>query len=98
MGNGEFKPDASITREQMAVILYNYIKYKGFALDTAASGAGFTDSPQISSWAREAVTAIQKTGVITGRPGGVFDPRGIATRGEVATIFSKFVEAVSNIE
>lgn len=82
-----FGPDESITREQMAVLLVNFAKVQGNTLPTVNSPVQFTDNASISSWARDAVSAAQKAGLINGRTDGSFDPQGKATRAEVATVF-----------
>lgn len=93
---GEFRPNADITREEMSVMLYNYIKHKGYKLPRNAQTNGpFIDENDISAWAAAAVKEIQRVGIINGRPGNIFDPKGTATRAEVATIFARFIEALS---
>jgi hypothetical protein len=93
IGGDRFGPNTEITREQMAVMLYNYMKYKGFAVPSS-SAAAFADEAEISQWALEAVKVIQRMGVVGGKPGNLYDPSGMATRAEVATIFTRFIEAV----
>jgi len=93
-GNGRFSPDAAITREQMAVMLYNYIKYKGYIVPSSAAAA-FADEERISPWALESVKAIQNMGIVSGKQGNRYDPKTTATRAEVATIFTRLVEALS---
>lgn len=90
IGNGMFAPDTEITREQMAVLIYNYAKYAG--LDTATATLNFTDNGSISSWASEAVAYCVNAGIISGRTDGSFDPQGTATRAEVASILVRFID------
>ena len=94
-GDGKFNPETNVTREQMAVMLSNYIRYKQYVLPTETMAA-FTDESSISSWAFEAVKMIQSSGIVSGRPGNIYDPSGMATRAEVATIFARFVEIYIN--
>ena len=75
----------------MAVMLHNYIVFRGIELPNGATGI-FTDQAEISYWAIEGVLAIQAAGIITGYPDGSFQPQGTATRAEVATIFARFLE------
>ncbi len=82
----EFAPDTAITREQIALIMYNYIISKGIELEEGEK-AEFADDSDISSWAAEAVYYMQKTGIINGMPDGTFAPKKTATRAEIATIF-----------
>ena len=95
VGDGAFAPNQDITREQMAVMLYQYVAYKGYSLTMADSAGAFNDAANISDWAAEAVSEIQKAGIITGKPNNLFDPQGIAVRAEVATIFARFIEGLS---
>ncbi len=90
-----FDPDARITREQMAVILNNYIEYKGYEFEASGeSPAPPADSGSISSWAADAVSQMQYYGIMTGKPGNLFDPLGDATRAEACTVFMRLIEAI----
>ncbi|WP_336789650.1 S-layer homology domain-containing protein [Paenibacillus sp. MMO-177] len=86
-----FDPNSPMTREQMLVILYNYMKYKGYEIPESQSNS-FADKSEISSWALKAVQALQGIGIVSGKPNNLFDPEATATRAEVATIFKRFVE------
>lgn len=90
--NGSFQPNASITREQMAAILYRYAQYKGY--DTSAKGSldTFTDGSATSGWAVEAMTWAVGKGILSGKGNGKLDPTGTATRAEVAQIMMNFLE------
>lgn len=85
-----FDPNSDITREQMATILYRYIVSKGITL-ADGEAALFTDEAEISEYAKEAVAALAKAKIITGKDGGKFDPKGTATRAELATMLIRFV-------
>ncbi|PJN52569.1 hypothetical protein PAEAM_45170 [Paenibacillus sp. GM1FR] len=86
-----FDPNSPMTREQMLVILYNYMKYKGYEIPESQAKS-FTDESEISSWALEAVQALRDIGIVVGKPDNFFAPKATATRAEVATIFVRFVE------
>ena len=81
-----FGPDLSITREQIAAMLMRYAQYKGE--DAAASGSltNFTDSPQISGYAKDAMAWAVGKGLINGMGNGIVAPKGTATRAQVAQI------------
>ena len=93
--DGTFGPNNPITREQMAAILYRYAQYKGqgftgswmFLLD-------FVDRADIASWADEAVHWCTMKGIVNGKAGKVFDPKGNATRAEAAAMIQRFCEAL----
>lgn len=95
VGNGLFAPNSDVTREQMAVILYNYVMKMGIKLPYIRNAADFVDQSSISDWAEEAVTAMYCAGILNGRDDGSFDPQGQATRAEVAAMFMNFAEATN---
>src|SRR5690606_19371050 len=86
-----FDPHASLTREQMLVILYNYMNYKGYEIPLSETQA-FADENAISTWAYQAVKALQGIDIVTGKGHNLFDPKGTATRAEVATVFVRLIE------
>ena len=91
-GNGLFGPNDTVTREQMAVILYRYAQYKGY--DTSASNSlnGYTDVGGVSSWALTAMQWANAEGLINGTSGTTLSPTSGATRAEVAQILMRFCE------
>ena len=89
-----FAPDTNINREQMAVIMANYAKKLGYDLPKTLRAVTFADNAQISSWAKDAVKAMQQAGILAGKANNCFDPKGTATRAEVATALRRFVKIV----
>ena len=92
---GAFGPEDSVTREQLAAILYRYAQVKGY--DTTRGGMAvreFSDSASISDWAQEAMAWAVNAQVLSGKGNGVLDPQGTATRAEVAQMLMNFVEHV----
>ena len=87
---GDFNPYAPITREHMALMLYNYANVMNIRL-TRIPAIPFTDLWSVSPAALNAVTTMQAAGVITGRPDGSFDPHATASRAEVAAIITMFL-------
>ncbi len=86
-----FSPDGKVTREQVATILYRYIKYLDISLGGGDSIDMFFDCKDVSSWARESLAWAVSEGIITGKPNNILDPGGNATRTEVAAILMRFV-------
>lgn len=76
---------APITREDMVTVLWRYIG------NHAGSGADFADEAQISAYAADAVDWAQANGIINGKPGNLFDPKGSTTRAELAAILQRFL-------
>lgn len=91
MGEGIFAPNAAITREQMAAILYNYAAYKGYDVSDRADISGYSDADQVSAWAEEAVQWAVAEGIIAGVTIDTLDAQGSATRAQVAAIFQRFL-------
>ena len=89
-----FAPDSNIAREQMAVIMKNYADKMGYSIPKTLEAVTFADNAQISSWAKDAVKAMQQAGVLSGKENNRFDPQGSATRAEAATVLHRFVEIV----
>lgn len=87
-----FSPDSSITREQMAVIIANYAKAVGKSLPAVREATAFADKEQISGEAWTAVKTMQQAGILDGKNGNLFDPKGTATRAEAAAALRHFVE------
>ena len=90
-GNGNFAPSRNITRQEMAVMLANYINFRGYTLPVGTAPA-FADDSSISSWAREAVTMMQLAGIVSGMGDGQFNPTDTANRAQVVAIFARFIE------
>lgn len=89
-GNGLYGPNDLITREQMAVMLSNYMKYKGLVLPRIASEP-FADSELVSRWAKEAVGDMRSYGLITGIGNNLYSPQNTANRASVAHIFMNII-------
>lgn len=78
VGNNNFDPDASLTREQAATMLSRLADVTGLFL--ARKAATFADNASISSWAIEAVGQMQASGIMGGVGNNTFDPQGAYTR------------------
>ena len=86
IGNGLFGTDSNVTREQLATILFNYARYKGYDASKAAELGTFADATAISGWARPAMKWANAQGLITGRTSDTLAAGGGTSRAEVATI------------
>ena len=94
-GNGAFEPDKELTREQMAVILYRYMKYAKLEFAVTAEYIFFEDESSISDFAKEAMQVMNKLGIIKGVGNGIISPKKSATRAEIAAILHRFIEKMS---
>lgn len=93
-GSGKFGPNDKVTREQLAAILYRYAQYKKYNVSGAKSLDGYTDAQSVSSYAVPALQWANAAGVVTGKSGSKLDPKGNATRAEVAAMLMRFCENV----
>lgn len=80
-----FAPEEMITREEIAVMLYRYMQYAGIS-STRAEQTAFSDQDEISAWAQSAVNVCVAVGLMSGRDGNQFAPKGTATRAEAASV------------
>ena len=90
-----FSPDAKVTREQLAAILYRYAQYRKLDTDASAKLNSFTDADSVSAYASEALGWAVSEGLINGASGKLM-PKGDATRAQVAAIIHRFVKNVLN--
>lgn len=91
-GNNKVGPNDSITREQLAAIFFRYADYKGCDMNAKGELDKFRDAGQVSDYARAAMQWAVGSGLIQGKPDGVLDPQGTATRAEIAAMLHRFLE------
>jgi len=93
--NGLFRPNATITREEMATMMLRAMSYAGvMPTVTGSELAPFADRTKVSSWAKDAVIASVKTGLIKGVTATQLKPQDNATRAQAAIIVKRFLEYV----
>lgn len=84
----------AVTREQLATFLYRYAQDQGYDTSARADLSGYSDAGLVSSYATEALSWANATGLITGTTATTLSPKGSATRAQVATILSRFCQDV----
>lgn len=87
-----FAPGGALTREQLAVMLVRFAGMQGTTLSQEQQAAEFADAATVSGYAAEAVRLMQRSGIISGRGDGRFDPKGTATRAECAKMLAVLME------
>ena len=87
-----FSPENLVTREQMAVMLYQYAKLAGLApqVDPERLQA-HTDAAEIDAWARDAMSWTVEQGLLGGYPDGTLRPQANATRAEVSVVLLRLI-------
>jgi len=85
-----FRPDEPATRQQLAVIIFNYARYAGYDMSASDGLEGFADSGNIYDWAFDSLKWAVGSGLINGRADMLLVPEASATRAEAATILKRF--------
>ena len=88
-----FSPNAPMTREQLAAVLYRYAQYLGRDTDKTTSLSSFTDGNTVSPYAREAMSWAVAEGILGGVGNDRLAPTAPATRAQVAEILYRFLRA-----
>lgn len=86
-----FEPDEPVTREQIATMLYRFMKYLGYDVSASKALSGFPDGGDASPWAKEAMEWAAGVGLFQGDQNGNLNPGGKATRAEVATLVERLI-------
>ena len=86
-----FEPNENVSREQIATILYRYVKSQGLVAEAKGDVSKFSDGDEVSDWAAEAMAWAVDVGLFQG-DGNKLDPKGDATRAEVATLMQRLVK------
>ncbi len=97
-GNGKFNPFGNVTREQIAVMLRSYARYKSFDTSASVELSPYPDAGSTSGWAKDALSWAVAEGLISGAASGgatYLNPKNNATRAQVATILMQFVTKVA---
>ena len=97
VGSGRFAPNDTITREQMAAILYRYAGTIKEDTSPRAELGGFADRAKVSAWSNDAIRWCVAKEYIGGSRSGdklLLDPQGSATRAQVAAILVRFLKNV----
>lgn len=92
VGGGRFGANDAITREQLATMLQNYAKFKGYDVSKTKELASFGDAAAVSSWALPSMKWANAEGIINGRTASTLAPSGTATRAEMASMLMQFLE------
>jgi GH18 family chitinase len=83
-----FRPNASISRSELVVMIARAVGVDG----AVASSTGFADDSKIPTWAKGAIAAVKKLGIVSGRDGNLVAPTETATRAEAVTIIMNLLQ------
>ncbi|WP_256759246.1 S-layer homology domain-containing protein [Cohnella sp. WQ 127256] len=89
--DGTFRPDAAISRAEMASMIATALKV---TVESNAE-AGFADDKDIPTWAKDSVAALKKLAIVSGNGANKFVPAGQTTRAEAVTVLLRMLEQIS---
>jgi hypothetical protein len=92
MSDSLFAPNDSITRQDLAVILERYMDYAQINPTVIDLYVEFADEEEIADYAKNAIQTLNKLRIINGVGNNTIDPRGSATRAQIAAIMHRFTE------
>ncbi|CAN7187128.1 carboxypeptidase regulatory-like domain-containing protein [Paenibacillus sp. LjRoot153] len=87
--DGQFRPDAAISRQELAVVISRLVKQADLTVNKT-----FADQDQIADWAKAGVNLAVKIGIIQGDDAGKFLPQANATRAEAAAMIRRLIQAL----
>jgi len=93
-GDGLYRPDKDVTREELVQIFCNYAKAKGWADAEHADLSAFEDDHHVADWHEAAMKWGVGAGLLGGKGGNLLDPRGDAVRAEAAQMLMNFCEEI----
>ena len=94
VGEGRFNPKGALTREQLVAILYRFAQWLGDDVTSEGTLDSFADADRVGGYARDAAVWATENGIVTGVGENRFNPKGSATRAQVATILMRYIENV----
>ena len=97
-GDGTFRPDGAVTRQQLTAMLYRYARLQGADLSAGADLTAYPDGDTVPAYAREALSWAVGAGVLRGRADGRLDGGGTASRAELAVLLQRFCQEVLELE
>lgn len=89
--DGKFRPMDKLTREQLCTLILRYASFAGVELPKIKDEMSFADADSISDYAKDGVKSCQLAGLVNGRGDNKFEPRGGATRAELAVMIQRFL-------
>lgn len=94
-GAGKFDPNVKLNRETFATMIYRYAKYKGIDVEGVENDIfrKYKDADKVSDWALVAMQWANAKGYIGGMTADTLVPQGNATRAQMATILTRYIES-----
>ena len=94
VGGGRFSPNQNLTRQQLALILFQYANMERASTEERANLEGYSDQASVAAWGREALEWAVAEGLISSRGNNMLAPNESVTRAECACVLRAFLETV----
>ena len=91
--DGLFRPNDTITRQEMSAIIYRYISDR---LDNTAQIISYTDQNEIADWAYTAVSVLSGAGIVNGTDNNRFEPLAKTTRAQAAVVIKRVYDLINH--
>jgi len=91
---GDFRPNNAITRQELAKLIVEFLKYVIAKVESESLVESFADEKKFPGWSREYIESLRETGLMGGDESGNFNPKQTATRAEVATVIVRMLPFV----
>ena len=100
--DGTFKPNATVSRQELAVFMYRLAKYMGYDVSGQADLSDFPDAAKVGTWAKTAMAWAVDYGIISGQATSnskpLLNPTANATRAELASILMRFLQNLEKLD
>jgi len=93
-GDGTFRPGKPVSRQELAALLIRYADFAKISIAATREYPGFKDEAAIADYAKDVIKRCYQAGIIIGKTGDIFDPKGNATRAEFAAMLHRMLEPV----
>jgi len=90
--DGSFKPDFNIKRQDLTIVIKKGLELKGVTLPVESKSVKFKDGNQVDAYAINGVDYCVSNNILSGKPGGLFDPQAFLTRAEAAVVINKILD------
>lgn len=94
IGGGKFDPQRAITRQEMAMLVNNYLTFAKFNTSVTQQAIIFDDESKIADWAKTATQTVQQLGIMEGMGQNLFEPQRVSTRSQVSAILQRTISEV----
>lgn len=94
ISESQFAPDSNISRQDLCVMVYRFLKKQSYIEESAPTPYEFSDSTEIRDYAKDAILTLKENGIINGYDDNTFKPKGFTTRAEACVILNRVLNNI----